>query len=83
MSNVNNNNKAFISKNINIPSSDTDPLTKVNTCTSEGKSEHNLTVNKLQWYRDQKKTCISYQFSEKKTCLILFVYCSYIRFILS
>lgn len=31
--------------NINIPIPDTDPHTKVNTCKSEGKSEHNLTVN--------------------------------------
>jgi len=44
MSNVYNNFKAFISKNINIPLSDTDPLTKVNIRKSEGISGHNLTV---------------------------------------
>lgn len=44
MSNINNF-KAFISKNINTPSSDNDPLKKVNTCKPEGKSGHNLTVN--------------------------------------
>lgn len=45
MSNVNHNFKALISKNINISSSNTDHLTKANTCESEGKSGHNLTVN--------------------------------------
>lgn len=45
ISNVNHNFKALISKNINIPSSDTDHLTKANSCKSEGKSGHNLTIN--------------------------------------
>lgn len=45
ISKVNHNFKALISKNNNIPSSDTDHLTKANTCKSEGKSGHNLTTN--------------------------------------
>lgn len=45
ISNVNHNFKALISKKINIPSSDTDHLTKEDTCKSEGKSGHNLIIN--------------------------------------
>lgn len=45
VSDGNNNCTAFISKNINVPLSDTDPLTEANICKSEGKSGQKLPIN--------------------------------------